>query len=245
MKFRDFKEKVTKWKTFYEGGGTELVYKGDGHSGYQDPAKGWKTGCSCYSTICQDKTNSIVKIKMDCPLTEVEFNQLIVIIKDIGKPVRDMLNENPPSYKNSTMEFTDKVGGFAKYFAFILWRYSYRTPVVFYAMKYFHDMGYSTAESYVLMSHRLCSLGKYTGWLSLITNKYKKGVVKRLSNVCRYRRGDASYSMRKTMCQDDFYRWGRDVEKKHIVIPDAHSTDKLIPKHYKKENLDKILQEAL
>ena len=108
---------------------TDFWYKYNGHGGYQHPEDGWKKGVTCYSTICQDNTKTLVKVAKPRVVTPKEFRRMVRVVNKVSAGVRRVNKEHPPSFEEATMMFNSG-SGYADYLAFCLFRMFYRTPHV-------------------------------------------------------------------------------------------------------------------
>ena len=166
-----------------------IWYKLNGHGGYQDIDKGWRKRVFCYSTICDDDTETLCKIPKPREFSRADWNRMVRMVKKVSTGVRQSMNDRPPSFEENTMYFGSG-SGYCDYFAFVLWRLFYFSPEMWNLIEYLHyQHGYKLHDAYILSSLFVPREWYVAQYYQIIDKLYdgfvREGVAKRLKNASR------------------------------------------------------------
>lgn len=185
----------------------ELWYKGTGHGGYRSFTVGWFKGSSCYSPVCIDTCNILIKANKTINFTKGQQKFITSLLKGVSTHVKEYMKEKPIDWEDNSAWFGCG-RAYANYFAFVLWRLLMQKPETVHILQYFRKLGYNTAESYFLLCHFRDSL--YLPNLNIIGDYSTEGLVKRLARCGSYKR-KLPYTMGYTLLKRD------KLEKKYIT----------------------------
>lgn len=205
----------------------DLHYKGTGHAGYKSFTGKWYTKSSCYSSVCRDGCNIIIKSTKPNVFTKEQRRFIDSLIKGVNGRVRDYMRRKPLDWEENTAWFGCG-RGYSNYFAFCLWRMIYNKPRLVLFFQYLRKCGYNTSQSYYLLS--LFKTAFSVGDLNIIGGRLSKGVITRLTNSGR-KKNVFPYSMSSYITP-----LGNDYVKTQ--------PQKLTVECLCKTNLDKLLQEV-
>lgn len=214
----------SKFKTY---GWQPLHYKGTGHAGHKPLNGAWHAGSSCFSPVCSDTCHCIIKATKKSQFTKRQQRFIGSLMKGVSGRVREFMRVHPIDWVENTAWFGSGKA-YNNYFAFVLWRMLQNNPELVFFFQYLRKCGYTTAQSYYLLSRFRIAL--LAGGMNIIEGKISKGIVYRLSR-CGMKKKGMPYTMSSYVVQpkgDTFYI------KQQVLMPE----------YLTKSNLDKLLQEV-